>query len=92
MLAEFVPISFSLDALVALERIEKDSGAQPGDLIHVEWAKLPEKRHALQHVAHLKLYFKSAEAANFAIHNGLYIAGKKVKVQKIQQEPCHCAK
>src|ERR1700722_1143117 len=58
----------------------------------MEWAKPPEKQHALQHLAHLKLYFNSVEAANYAIHNGLYIAGKKVSVWKMLQEPQQCAK
>ena len=92
VLAEFVPVTFSYDALAALERIEKDSGAAPGGLVRAEWAKLPEKRHALQRVAHLKLFFSSPEAANYAIRNGLYIAGKKVNVRKMQQEARRCAK
>ena len=91
-LAEFVLILFIPDALAAIERIEQDSGALPGGIIRVEWAKLPERRHALQQVAHLKLFFKSAEAANYAIKNGLYIAGKKVDVCKMTQEARRCAK
>lgn len=91
-LAEFVPVSFAPDALAAIERIEQDSGAPVGGLVKVEWAKLPERRHALQRLAHLKLFFKSAEAANYAIRNGLYIAGKKVGVRKMTQEARRCSK
>lgn len=83
VLAEFVPVSFAQDVLAALVCIEKDSGVKPGALVRVKWAKLPEKRHALQRTAHLKLFFNSPEAANFTIHNGLYIAGKKVVVDKM---------
>ena len=89
-LAEFVPVSFTPDALAAIERIEQDSGAPAGGLIRVEWAKLPERRHALQKLAHLKLFFSSAEATNYAIKNGLYIAGKKVGVWKMTQEARRC--
>ncbi|KIM83197.1 hypothetical protein PILCRDRAFT_783304 [Piloderma croceum F 1598] len=77
VLTEFVPITFLPDSRTALEGVEQDSGAQKGGLICAEWAKLLEKRHALQPLAHLKLYFSSAETANYAIRNGLYIAGKK---------------
>lgn len=91
-LAEFVPIAFAPDALAAIERIEQDSGAPAGGLVRVEWAKLPERRHVLQKLAHLKLFFNSAEAANYAIKNGLYIAGKKVGVRKMTQEARRCAK
>lgn len=92
VLAEFVPVTFASDALAAIEHIERDSGAPTGGLVRVEWAKLPERRHALQRLAHLKLFFRSAEAANYAIKNGLYIAGKKVGVRKMTQEARRCAK
>ena len=91
-LAEFVPTTFILDAPSALTSIEENSGAPTGGLTRAEWAKLPERRHLLQRLAHLKLYFNSPEAANYAICHGLYIAGKKVGVRKIQQEPQRCAK
>jgi hypothetical protein len=92
VLAEFVPVTFDPDALAALERIEKDSGAPPGGLVRAEWAKLPERRHPMQRIAHLKLFFNTAETANYAIRNGLYIAGKKVGIRKMNQEARRCAK
>jgi hypothetical protein len=92
VLAEFIPVSFSLDAPGELQSIKSDSSAQEGGIIRVEWAKAPECRHALQRLAHLKLYFNSAEAANYAIRNGLYIAGKKVGARRMRQEPQRCAK
>jgi hypothetical protein len=92
VLAEFVPVSFSPDTPDTLRCVESDSGAQEGSIIRAEWAKAPERRHALQRLAHLKLYFNSAEAANYAIRNGLYIAGKKVGTRRMRQEPQRCAK
>jgi len=92
VLAEFVPITFLPDSRAMLEDVERDSGAQIGGLVRAEWAKSPEKRHALQRLAHLKLYFNSAETANYAIRNGLYVAGKKVSIRKMLQEPQRCAK
>jgi len=46
----------------------------------------------LQCLAHLKLFFSTLEAANYAIRNSLYIEGKKVNVRKMQQEARRCAK
>lgn len=47
VLIEFVPIAFTLDAPAALEQVEHDSGIKGSNLVRAEWAKPPEKRHAL---------------------------------------------
>jgi len=80
VMAEFVSVSFAPDALAALKLIENDSGAPQGGLVRAEWAKLLGRRHTMQRTAHLKLFFNAAETANYAIRNGLYIAGKKVGI------------
>jgi hypothetical protein len=91
-LAEFVPISFRCDDPSALQQIVRDGNIPEGSISRAAWAKAVTNRHATQRVAHLKLFFVTAEAANIAIRNGLYIAGKKITVRKLLQEAQRCAK
>lgn len=67
VLMEFIPVSFMMNVLAVLERIEKDSGSPSGGLVRAEWAKQLERRHTNQCTAHLKLFYNSIEAANYAI-------------------------
>jgi hypothetical protein len=92
VLAQFVPISVDIEDAGNLKRIESDSGLSQGVIQRMSWVKPPEKRHASQRVAHLFMHFESAEAANHAIRNSLYIGGKGCPVRKAIREPQRCAK
>jgi hypothetical protein len=92
ILAQFVPISVETDNTETIARIEVDSGLNRGVIQRMMWAKPPAKRHTNQRVTHLIVYFDSAEAANHAIRNGLYIGSKSCPVRKVLREAQRCAK
>ncbi|KAJ7213555.1 hypothetical protein GGX14DRAFT_360934, partial [Mycena pura] len=50
------------------------------------------RRTAGQRVAHLRVEFASAEAANHAIDNGIFVQGKNIRIRKSDDEPRRCAR
>jgi hypothetical protein len=92
VLGEFIPIGFEPDAAGAITRIEEDSGLEVNAISRVTWAKAPARRKPGQMVAHLIIVLNSPENANYAIRNGLYIAGRKANIRMMVREPERCAK
>ena len=56
------------------------------------WAKPINRRSPEQRTAHLILTFTSADAANRAITNGLYICNRRCYVERVRREPTRCLK
>jgi hypothetical protein len=92
ILTQFVPISVETDNTETIAQIEVDSGLNRGVIQWMMWAKPPAKCHTNQRVTHLIVYFDSAEVANHAIHNGLYIGSKSCAVKKVLREAQWCTK
>ncbi|THU95072.1 hypothetical protein K435DRAFT_667177 [Dendrothele bispora CBS 962.96] len=82
VIVEFVPVHANLGDCFETIRIETDSDIQGGDLVKACWIKDPECRKPGQKVAHASLHFRTRQAANKAIKDGLIIAGKPVSVRK----------
>src|SRR5882724_11142615 len=90
VLVEFLPVAHSLDALAEDRRIECESGLEEGGLMSTRWIK-PEQRCATgQKAAHLIARFRTHEAANSAIKEGLVISGKRVWARQMGKEPRRC--
>ena len=58
----------------------------------MRWAKPVHRRAQEQRTAHLILTFSSADAANRAITNGLFICSKRCYVERVKREPTRCLK
>ncbi|THU94081.1 hypothetical protein K435DRAFT_611985, partial [Dendrothele bispora CBS 962.96] len=82
VIVEFVPVQANLGDCFETMRIENDSGIDGGDLTRARWIKDPERRKPGQKVAHASVHFRTRQAANKAITDGLIIAGKPVSARK----------
>src|SRR5882724_303942 len=92
VMVEYVPVAHAPDALAENRRIEQDSRLEVEDLLTTRWIK-PEQRQAPgQKVAHLIACFRTKEAVNQAIHEGLVITGRRVWARRLQREPKRCLK
>ena len=58
----------------------------------MRWVKPVHRRTQTQRTAHLILTFNSADAANRAITNGLYICNRRCHTEKMKREPTRCLK
>ncbi|THU80242.1 hypothetical protein K435DRAFT_622630, partial [Dendrothele bispora CBS 962.96] len=82
VIVEFVPVQANLGDCYETMQIESDSNIEGGDLVRARWIKDPEQRSPGQRVAHASLHFRTRQAANKAIKDGLFIAGKPVSARK----------
>ena len=92
VVAEFVPVSFNPEDTYDMVTVERDNDIEPGNLVAARWIKPQDKRAPGQRVAFLMLSFLTAQDANRAVTNGLYIASKHVSVRRDMEEPQRCAK
>ena len=88
---ENVPIGFHPSAETTLE-VETTNGLTPKSIMLARWIKPIEHRFEGQRTAFMILTFRSAEDANKAIHNNLYIHGKRCITRKLLPEPRRCFK
>jgi hypothetical protein len=61
-------------------------------IMAMKWIKPVHRRSSTQRTAHLTLTFNSADAANRAITNGLYICNRRCHIERIKREPTRCLK
>ncbi|RDX40669.1 hypothetical protein OH76DRAFT_1459431 [Lentinus brumalis] len=92
VVAEYVPVAFDPGNPYDVTMVESDNSITRGNMVAARWIKSPEKRAPGQRVAFLLISFLTAQDANRAIANGLYIASKHVSVHRDQDEPQRCAK
>src|SRR5882762_1737208 len=88
---ENVPISLHPSAKSSLE-IESTNGLSPKSIILARWIKPIERRYEGQRTAFMIITFRTAEDANKAIHDNLYISGKRCITRKLLPEPRRCYK
>ena len=92
VLVEFVPVAHSPDALTENRRIKCDSRLEEGVLLSTRWIK-PVQRHTMgQQAAHLIACFKTNEAVNNMIKEGIVITGKRAWARQMWKEPRRCLK
>ncbi|KAJ7506322.1 hypothetical protein B0H11DRAFT_2219650 [Mycena galericulata] len=92
MVAEMVPIETRIEDGGTWRLVEKESGLKEGDIVGARWIKALHHRAFGQKVAHLKIEFASADAANHAIDGDIFIQGVRVRVRKLEEEARRCAK
>jgi len=88
---ENVPIGFHPSAESTLE-IESVNGLTPKSITLARWIKPIEHRFEGQRTAFMIITFRTAEDANKAIRNSLYIYGKCCITRKLLPEPRRCYK
>jgi hypothetical protein len=88
---ENVPVSFepSVNSFLDVER-QNDLSAK--SILLGRWIKPKDKRSEGQRTAFMIIAFRTAEEANKAILNSIYIAGKRCIVRKLLAEPKRCFK
>ncbi|KAJ7198268.1 hypothetical protein GGX14DRAFT_374253, partial [Mycena pura] len=92
LIAERVGVEALIEAQGFWRMVEADSGIREGGIVGARWIKAVERRAPGQQVAHLRVEFANAEAANHAIDNGLFVKGRHVSVRKSDNEPQRCAR
>jgi len=90
VLIEYVPVSHSPNTLMENSRIEQDSGLEEDMLLSTRWIKPLQRHDAGQWTAHLIACFKTTEATNCTIRDGLIIAGKQTWARRLRREPRRC--
>ncbi|KAF8148144.1 hypothetical protein K438DRAFT_1625693 [Mycena galopus ATCC 62051] len=92
LIAEMLPVEARIDESGMWRVVEGDSGLADGAIVSARWVKAPGRRALGQRVAHAKVEFTDAEAANHAIDNGMYFQGKHIRVRKSEEEAKRCVK
>ena len=91
--AYFVPLTrVRPDSGQDLREIEEANRLQPNSIVGFRWVKHPSRRSPTQVMGHAIVSFKTPQAANSAIANGLVICQKRVNVAKDKKEPMRCMK
>ncbi|KAF7351302.1 RNA-directed DNA polymerase from transposon X-element [Mycena sanguinolenta] len=80
LIAEMVGVEARVEEAGFWRVVETDSGITEGGIESARWIKAVERRTPGQRVAHLRVAFANAEAANHAIDNGLFVQGRHVRV------------
>ena len=88
---ENVPVGLNPSPQAILE-IETTNGLTPKSIALARWIKPIERRFEGQRTAFMIVTFRSAEDANKAILNNLYILGKRCTTRKLLPEPRRCYK
>lgn len=91
VLVRFVPTNTPITP-ETYPRIEASSQLEDGSIATIVWAKKIENRKAQQKTAHAIVSFKTREAANQVIQNGLSMGGKWVYGHRDQKDPQRCMK
>ncbi|KAJ6504261.1 hypothetical protein C8R47DRAFT_954404, partial [Mycena vitilis] len=90
LIAEMVPVDIRIDDPATWRAVERDGGYPEGVIVGARWVKNPARRAEGQRVAHLKVDFAKAEAANYAIDNGFYWQGRHITVRQTEEEAKRC--
>ena len=61
-------------------------------ILAMRWAKPIHRRALTQRTAYLILTFNSADVANRAITNGIYICNRRCHAERVKHEPTRCLK
>ena len=88
---ENMPVGFRPSTESTLE-VEITNSLSPKAIMLAQWIKPIEHRFEGQRTAFMILTFRTAEDANKAIHNSLYIHGKRCITRKLLPKPQRCFK
>jgi hypothetical protein len=92
LIALNVPLGLAPEDKKHLEEVSEANSLEPDTLLAMKWVKAVQRRTQNQRTAHLFLTFNSANAANRAITNGVYICNRRCRVERVKREPTRCLK
>ena len=92
IIIEYVPTSYTPDALSEHRKIKRDSKLPSNTLTAMRWIKPIHRCTKGQNSAHIIAKFTSTEAVNQSIREVLIIAGKHTWACRLKREPCRCLK
>jgi hypothetical protein len=85
-----VPVEARIEDAGLWHAVEGDGGYRDGAIVGARWVKAPARRAEGQRVAHMKVEFTDADAANHAIDHGIYWQGRHIKVRRSEEEVKRC--
>jgi len=88
---ENVPVGFH-PSIESSSEVETINNLSPKSILLTRWIKPIERRFEGQRTAFMIFTFRTAEDANRAIQNALYICGKRCITRKLLPEPRRCFK
>lgn len=92
LIALRAPLSAEPEDKQFITEVQEANGLPMGTITAMRWAKPIYRRSPNQITAHIILTINDANEANRLLALGLYIANKKVDVQKCKTEPTRCLK
>lgn len=92
LIAFNVPLGISPDDQNHRTEVCEANNLDKDTITAMKWIKPVHRRSPTQRTAHLILTFNSADAANRAITNGLYICNRRCHVERVKREPTRCLK
>jgi hypothetical protein len=92
LIAFNVPLGLAPEDKKHLQEVCEANSLDPDILLAMKWVKAVHRRTQNQRTAHLFLTFISADAANRAITNGIYICNRRCHVERVKREPTRCLK
>ncbi|PPQ86443.1 hypothetical protein CVT25_008103 [Psilocybe cyanescens] len=92
LIAKFVPLSVEPGDPNFIGKVEESNRMEAGVITSMRWAKAVERQKANQKWAHIILSTDNVNKANQIIALGIYIANKKVTVEKCKVDPIRCMK
>jgi hypothetical protein len=92
LVAEMLPIGARIEEAGLWRVVEGESGLGEGSILGARWLKAIDRRSPGQKLAHAKIEFATAEAANHAIDHGFYLQGRNIRVRKSEEEAKRCVK
>ena len=90
-IVENVPVDFHPSAESSLG-VETTNGLAPNSILLAQWIKPIERCYEGQRTAFMFFTFRTAKDANKAIHNNLYIHGKRCATRKLLPKLHRCFK
>ena len=92
LIAFNVPLAITPESQSHRQEICEANSLDKEEITSMRWAKPIHRRTPEQRTAHLILTFSSADAANRAITNGLYICSRRCHAERVKREPTRCLK
>jgi hypothetical protein len=92
LIAYNVPLGITPEDVKHRQEVCEANNIDSEVITTMKWVKAVHRRAQDQRTAHLFLTFNSADAANRAITNGLYICNRRCRTERVKREPTRCLK
>ncbi|PPQ93498.1 hypothetical protein CVT25_005240 [Psilocybe cyanescens] len=92
LITKFAPLSATPENPKFIEEVEDSNRMEGGIITSMRWAKAENRRKEHQKWAHIILTTDNVNEANRMIALGIYIANKRVSVEKCKADPTRCLK